>query len=63
MSERYKIIEGSVSFHCCFEYTVVDTQNPVKFNNCCYEHIFECFEKQDADIIVTALNGLSAHQK
>ncbi len=61
---RYKIVEGSKSAHCCFEFTVVDTHKPdmvggrqyVRDGEPQFETICECFERADADLIVTALN-------
>jgi len=68
MSNRYKIAEGSQSWHCCFQYTVVDTDKPqmiggkVYINNdgeIEYDPVCECFEKEDAVLIVNALNKAS----
>lgn len=57
---RYKVIEGSQSGHCCFQFTVVDTQNPTLIHGehykGQYEAICECFDEDDAKIIVGALN-------
>lgn len=50
MSERYKVIEHSVSGHCCFEATVIDTLNG---ND---EMICESFDIDDAKMIANKLN-------
>lgn len=46
---RYQVVEGSESGHCCFSWTVVDTQKD-------RENICECFEEADARKIADALN-------
>ena len=65
MSDRYKIIKGSQTAHCCFEYSIVDTEKPVMFKrtdgtvyhyNDEYEVICECFEYCDAVLIAARLN-------
>jgi hypothetical protein len=64
---RYQIILGSESGHCCFEFTVIDTERPV-LNSIgepviddegrqLYEPVCECFEKKDAVLIRNALNA------
>jgi hypothetical protein len=58
--ERYKIVAGSQSAHCCFASTVVDTTRPVmiggKHYKGQYEPLCECFDEADAAKIVEALN-------
>ena len=54
-AKRYKILEGSKSGHCCFDFTVIDTEvimhgDPMT--------ICECFNKEDAELVCTALNNL-----
>lgn len=61
MSNRYKVVYGSQSFHCCFEYTVLDTEQPriiggEHYRNQ-YEAVCECFDQVDADKICAALNA------
>lgn len=60
MTERYKVVDGSQSYHCCFVATVVDTTRPVIINGEQYEGQFEavceCFEDEDAEKIAAALN-------
>lgn len=59
--ERYKVVEGSQSGHCCFECTVVDTTKPVMIGGEQYEGQFEAvceaFTIEDGDMIVKALNA------
>lgn len=65
MTDRYKVLDGSESGHCCFEATVVDTTKPLLIAGNRYEGsdgepkceaICECFEKEDAEQICEALN-------
>lgn len=65
--ERYKLYEGSQSAHCCFAYTIQDTTKPDIINGehykgsdgqYHYESVCECFEKEDAELILKALNSL-----
>lgn len=51
MSDRYKIVEGSESGHCCFEFSVIDTQNKELF-----EPICETYTKRHAELICNCLN-------
>lgn len=46
---RYRVIEGSQSSHCCFEWTVIDTYVG-------FEAVCECFDEADAKMIAEALN-------
>lgn len=60
MSVRYKVVEGSQSAHCCFDFTVVDLKKPTliygeHWNNE-FDAVCECFDKEDADRICEALN-------
>lgn len=48
---RYKVVDGSVSQHCCFEASVIDTSND--------EIICECFETADAHKIAIAMNAFA----
>lgn len=52
---KYKVIKGSDSAHCCFEYTVVDTYRLDEFNHKPIT-VCECFEENDANLIAIALN-------
>jgi len=67
MAERYKVIEGSESGHCCFDATVVDTTRPriggdgkpmkkYRSRHFYYESVCECFAVTDAKRIAAALN-------
>lgn len=63
--ERYIVVEGSQSGHCCFDATVVDTSRPVVYNETPYapngvqryEPVCECFDNEDARAIADALNA------
>lgn len=65
--DRYIIITGSKSGHCCFEATVVDTTKPVIIGGKHYEPdglgkqyetVCECFSLEDAELVCRALNTL-----
>lgn len=49
MSEQYEWVDGSDSGHCCFEATVRDMETQ--------EHLCECFEVNDAQLIIIAVNN------
>jgi dTDP-4-dehydrorhamnose reductase len=49
----YKIIKGSVSCHCCFSYTIIDTNKKGDVHD---QIICECFEKELAELICSVLN-------
>ncbi len=59
--ERYKVVEGSQSAHCCFDATIVDTTRSVMIGGKQYEGQFEavceCFSKEAANMIAAALNA------
>ena len=48
MTDRYYVIDGSESGHCCFEYTVMDATKD--------EQVCECFDINHAELICSALN-------
>jgi hypothetical protein len=52
---RYKVVEGSQSYHCCFEYTVVDTSN-ITILDKDGSPVCETFELWQAEMIADALN-------
>lgn len=56
--QRYQVVEGSQSAHCCFEATVVDTTKPTGYNGQ-FEQVCECFEVSDARTICDALNAMT----
>lgn len=64
MMGRFLVVDGSQSGHCCFEYTVVDTELPVTIAGVHYknqyEPVCECFERADADRICAALNKVTS---
>ena len=51
---RYQVKAGSISAHCCFEATVVDTQTFDALGH--PETICECFEVENAEKVADALN-------
>ncbi len=59
--KRYKLVHGSQSAHCCFEFTVVDTTRPFLIHGKQYEGQFEAlcetFDYDSARSIVDALNA------
>lgn len=66
--ERFKVVKGSESAHCCFTATVVDTNKPTLvrgepfiFNGQpIFDEVCECFELKDAETICKALNKLES---
>ena len=54
--DRFIVVDGSQSCHCCFEVTVVDTTKPNDYHQ--FESICECFDKDDALFIAAALNRM-----
>ena len=63
---KYKIVPGSQSCHCCFDFTVVDTSRPVMIRgeqyNGQFEPVCECFGEEDAKLICDALNASVANK-
>lgn len=53
---RYVIIEDSLSGHCCFEFSIVDTKGKTK-DNIWDDAICETFDLDDAIKICSALNN------
>ena len=49
MSGRYKVLVGSQSGHCCFDYTVVDTlkPHPVYASQGLFDAICETFSEEE----------------
>ena len=56
---RYKVVEESLSGHCCFEYTIVDTVRPKTAVGVDggFEPLCECWSREEADLICNALNA------
>ena len=54
MNSRYKVISKSVSGHCCFEYSVMDTAREGDAPPLC-----ETYEEEDALLIADKLNAHS----
>jgi hypothetical protein len=53
MTERYKVIPESASEHCCFQFSVVDTEEREYGQP---KTVCETFEREPADMIARALN-------
>jgi hypothetical protein len=63
MADRYKAISGSISGHCCFDATVVDTNKPVrdvtgKALDGQFQQVCECYDLSNAEHIAAALSLL-----
>lgn len=68
MSEekRYIIMNDSISAHCCFGYSILDTTRPYMIGGEHYEDengkhyycVCECMEEEDAELICNALNNI-----
>lgn len=67
MKERYKIVEGSESAHCCFDATILDTHQPEDCTKAdgtpYYYNLAECFYIEDATLIVNALHQQEEYNK
>jgi hypothetical protein len=61
--QRYIIVSESISGHCCFEYTIVDTAEGVDSLNNWNKTLCETFEEQDAILICKALNQYNEKNK
>lgn len=57
---RYKIVGGSCSGHCCFDYTIIDMlkENEGKY----YRNVAESFYEDEAITICKALNLMHSNQ-
>jgi hypothetical protein len=55
-SQRYQVVEGSQTSHCCFVATVVDTAK-IGPRVVDFEEVCECFEVEAAHRICKALNA------
>lgn len=56
---RYAVVPESQSCHCCFDFTVVDTSEPLEKHQDEeqeYEPVCECFSEDEAKLIADALN-------
>ena len=59
-NDRYIIVDGSVSAHCCFEYTIVDTlEGKEDYGDYWKKSTCETFERAEAEIICDSLNKYS----
>lgn len=57
-------MDKSMSAHCCFEYTIMDTTKPQDYSDECGQHfdsVCECFTEEDAKLICTRLNADDSH--
>lgn len=54
--DRYAVVEGSQTAHCCFEATVVDLHMPTGYMGR-YDPVCECMEAFQARMICDALNA------
>lgn len=68
VGKRYSVVEGSVSGHCCFKFSVIDTMRPTMNGDgkqmvldgiAQFEGACECYEREDAYGIASALNTTS----
>jgi len=66
MGDRYQLVEGSISGHCCFEFTIFDTNEPEMYGDehykdskgrFHYKNICECFDLESATMILKTLNA------
>lgn len=57
MEKKYIVTEKSLSAHCCFKFTVVDT-SAGKSGEFWNKSVCETFDKESADLIAEALNKL-----
>lgn len=56
-SARYIIVNSSVSAHCCFGYTIIDTAaGKESYGDYWKRSMCETFEEEEAKIICDALN-------
>lgn len=66
MSKRYKVIEESLSGHCCFDFTIIDSSRKEVMNDGSITdddfRMCECFERAEADLICNALNAMEGKQ-
>ena len=68
---RYQVFNGSISSHCCFEATVIDTEKPEFIGGehymdsdgrLHYESVCECFSIDDAQMIADSLNAVNENK-
>jgi len=58
---RYIIVDESMSAHCCFQWSIVDTtvgKLDTTYGEEWADHICEGFREEDAELICDALNKL-----
>lgn len=55
--DRFKVVRGSESGHCCFDWTVVDVEDLEQVGKRFRPRwVCECFEEKDAIRVAEALN-------
>lgn len=57
---RYIVMQKSITSHCCFVASVLDTTKPQNYRDECgwhYDPICECFSLEDAKTVCDALNN------
>lgn len=66
MTQRYQIMNKSITAHCCFSHTIMDTTKPQDYSDEFGEHfdpVCECFSEEDAQLVCQALNQFNGVQK
>lgn len=58
---RYQVVQESVSGHCCFEASVIDTERPSAGASA--QMVCECFDISDAEMIAAALNATKKQEQ
>ena len=55
---RFKIVDESVSNHCCFSHSVIDTATKADYGGIRSDYVVmcECFDEESAQMICDALN-------
>ena len=62
--ERFIVVEKSLSSHCCFEATVVDTKDGKEtYGDFWKTSVCECFDIEQAVKITKALNQTKGYEK
>lgn len=65
MSDRYKVVPGSTSQHCCFDFSVIVSKpREVReyWGDDGVDTMCECFDEAAAKKIAAALNALGDHE-
>ena len=69
--DRYIILNSSKSAHCCFTHTVMDSTKPDMIGDSDEQHegpegkhfetVCECFSREDAELVCSAMNLLDQY--